>query len=183
MPPGRILILLCGDHHDLVDKQWETYTAEMLRQWKCDHEQWVRDRLSSAIPEVGYAELEVVTQRLLGPPGQGALDFTAVPPREKMEKNCLSEGVAPLMHMGYQRYGDVEAYVEAVAGEDPEFPERLKAGFVGEYMKLWEAGLRGDELFYGLHRFACQESYDFRRLAAGLAVLVYLFHKCEVFER
>ncbi|MGJ0531857.1 HTH domain-containing protein [Methylocystis sp.] len=32
------LILLCGHHHPLVDKQWETYPAEMLIAWKKRHE-------------------------------------------------------------------------------------------------------------------------------------------------
>jgi hypothetical protein len=32
------LILLCGHHHPLVDKQWETFTAETLKGWKKAHE-------------------------------------------------------------------------------------------------------------------------------------------------
>lgn len=32
------LILLCGHHHPIVDKQWETYPAKMLIDWKKEHE-------------------------------------------------------------------------------------------------------------------------------------------------
>jgi hypothetical protein len=32
------LILLCGHHHPLVDKQWETYPADLLKQWKKNHQ-------------------------------------------------------------------------------------------------------------------------------------------------
>ena len=32
------LILLCGYHHPIVDKQWETYPAETLKSWKKSHE-------------------------------------------------------------------------------------------------------------------------------------------------
>lgn len=32
------LVLLCGHHHPLVDKQWETYPATMLIAWKKAHE-------------------------------------------------------------------------------------------------------------------------------------------------
>ena len=32
------LLLLCPNHHTVVDKQFETYPAEMLKQWKRDHE-------------------------------------------------------------------------------------------------------------------------------------------------
>lgn len=46
------LILLCRIHHKLVDDQSETFTAEMLRQLKTNHENWVKDRLSqSSQPE------------------------------------------------------------------------------------------------------------------------------------
>jgi len=32
------LILMCGHHHPLVDKQWETYPAKLLKTWKKKHE-------------------------------------------------------------------------------------------------------------------------------------------------
>ncbi|MDA1283139.1 MAG: SAVED domain-containing protein [Chloroflexi bacterium] len=36
------LILLCGNHHAIVDKQPNTYTVDHLRTWKEEHETWVR---------------------------------------------------------------------------------------------------------------------------------------------
>jgi hypothetical protein len=38
---AKNLILLCKVHHKVVDDQEETYTAEMLRKLKADHEAWV----------------------------------------------------------------------------------------------------------------------------------------------
>jgi hypothetical protein len=35
--PGN-LILMCGHHHPLIDKQWETYPATQLKEWKKAHE-------------------------------------------------------------------------------------------------------------------------------------------------
>lgn len=32
------LILMCGHHHPQVDKQWETYPADLLKAWKKTHE-------------------------------------------------------------------------------------------------------------------------------------------------
>lgn len=40
------LILLCHEHHELIDQQIHTYSVEKLLQFKSDHEQWVRARLS-----------------------------------------------------------------------------------------------------------------------------------------
>ena len=40
------LILLCRNHHGLVDSQHKTYPAEMLREWKQEHEAKMKKRLS-----------------------------------------------------------------------------------------------------------------------------------------
>lgn len=39
------LILLCRVHHKMVDDQDESYTADILRQMKVNHEMWVSNRL------------------------------------------------------------------------------------------------------------------------------------------
>ncbi|MGH8645520.1 MAG: HNH endonuclease [Gammaproteobacteria bacterium] len=51
VPGGNIdgysnLILLCHEHHELIDQQQHTYPVERLLQFKTDHEEWVRVRLS-----------------------------------------------------------------------------------------------------------------------------------------
>lgn len=35
--PGNLL-LFCGHHHSIVDKQWKTYPATLLKEWKRAHE-------------------------------------------------------------------------------------------------------------------------------------------------
>ena len=42
------LILLCRVHHKMVDDQSETFTADILRQLKENHERWVRESLDAA---------------------------------------------------------------------------------------------------------------------------------------
>src|SRR5579864_8713753 len=39
------LVLLCRVHHKMVDDQYETYTAELLRNLKQNHEKWVSSAL------------------------------------------------------------------------------------------------------------------------------------------
>jgi hypothetical protein len=41
------LILLCGHHHAMVDRQSRQYSVEDLRGWKAEHEAWVRAGASS----------------------------------------------------------------------------------------------------------------------------------------
>ena len=51
------LILLCAHHHAIVDKQPESYTAEILKQWKREHEAKLEDRMhSNIIPAAFSAE-------------------------------------------------------------------------------------------------------------------------------
>ncbi len=175
-------ILLCASHHRLLDKQPNTFTAEILRQWKEDLESWVRERLAEEMPEVSFAELEIVTRAILHAPSSVSDLELPSDPGEKMRRNSLTDNVRFLITLGLGKAGEVGEFVEQVATRDPHFPERLKAGFVEEYLRLTENGLNGDALFEALREFAYAGSRNFQNQAAGLAVLVYLFEKCEVFE-
>lgn len=47
------LLLLCPNHHTVVDKQFETYPAEMLKQWKRDHEaEAITNRFATDLDDV-----------------------------------------------------------------------------------------------------------------------------------
>lgn len=176
------LILLCGNHHDIVDTQHNSYTVDDLHAWKKIHEEWVKTSLKAEIHQVNFAELEVVTKALLGAAMSPVQVFEATPVLEKMERNQISPDNLHIISIGMMKVREVGNYVGHVALVDPDFPERLKGGFVKEYQNQRDQGFRGDELFDRLHQFASGYSSNFKRSAAGLAILVYLFEKCEVFE-
>jgi hypothetical protein len=46
------LILLCRNHHAVVDGQYETYPADMLKEWKVAHESEMKKRLSAGLANV-----------------------------------------------------------------------------------------------------------------------------------
>jgi hypothetical protein len=176
------LILLCGNHHDVVDGQDSTFTVEELRRWKVDHERWVRTSLAQEMPSVGFAELEIIAKGIFSSPAQAVVDLRLTPPAEKMKRNGIGRENHWLITMGLGKAREVEAFVSHLALIDDLFPERLKAGFLDEYKKQYNQNIEGDELFAVMHDFASGHSNNFKRRAAGLAVLVYLFEKCEVFE-
>lgn len=176
------LILLCANHHAVVDRQENTYTVADLRRWKVEHEAWVRDSLAEEMPNVGFAELEIVTRAILSRAQAASEAFQTIPPQEKLEKNGLSNQVGSLLGMGMAIAYEVASFVKHLADLDPHFPERLKAGFVDKYVELRKSGLSGDALFFALLDFASQGRRSFVEKASGLAVLAYLFEKCEVFE-
>jgi hypothetical protein len=177
------LILLCPTHHVLVDAQDSTYTVEELRRWKEDQERFVRDALGARIRAVGFEQLERATRNLLATPPEQLADLAPpLKPREKMALNGLSAGVEAALNIGYLRYQDVEAFVARTETIEPGYGESLAAGFRDEYRHLVEQDLAGDALFFGLAEWSAQGRYDLDGRAAGVAVLTYLFHICDVFE-
>ncbi len=176
------LVLLCKKHHTIADRQENTYTIEELREWKNEHETWVQTRLQQEMPNVSFTELEVVTSALMVHAELPATDFSLLHPAEKMRRNSLVQ-VGNELTMGLGKVREVGAYIEQMDPILPDFAERLKAGFIAEYRTQRAAGVAGDALFEALRNFAAGRRPDFRYQAAGLAVLVYLFEKCEVFEQ
>jgi hypothetical protein len=176
------LLLLCGLCHDLVDAQDSTFTCAQLRRFKQEHESWVRDKLAQAMPQIGFAELEVLSKGLLNSPAKPILTFKVTDPAKKMKRNGLTNEVKHSLTMGLAKAREVEGFVSHMAAVDDSYPERLKAGFVTKYEEFRKKRLRGDSLFEALVQFAAGGSSDFKRTATSLAVLAYLFEKCEVFE-
>jgi predicted house-cleaning noncanonical NTP pyrophosphatase (MazG superfamily) len=177
------LILFCGQHHDVVDGQPNTYTTQDLRAWKEDLEEWVRYSLAEEIAGIGFAEMEVVAKYIVSAPSDPEKSLQRIAPEEKMRRNGLTDNIRILLDMGFAKASEVGDFVQTVGTRDPKFPERLKAGLLTEYKRRFAMGERGDALFLGLLGYASGTSRDMLRRAAGLAVLGYFFELCEVFER
>lgn len=176
------LILLCNRCHKMIDDQPNTYTVEALLEMKQNHEKWILESTEKEIINVTFAELEVTTKYLISNQVETTDSYTLVPPKEKIRKNELSSSTERLITMGLTGVKQVGQYIEG--STDMEFGDRLKQGFVIEYQRMRnEEKLIGDGLFNALLEFASGKSNDFRKRAAGLSVLVYLFEKCEVFEK
>lgn len=143
-----------------------------------------REALAREMSSVTFEELDIVTKFILGmPPTSTEINFTLIDIKEKISKNQLTEHINFLLTMGMSKAKEVKRFVEHNACLRPDFPENLKAGFLTEYQRLCREGIKGDALFESLHKFSYGHSSDFKKAAAGLAVLSYLFEKCEVFER
>ena len=178
------LILLCSKHHKLVDTLDSVYSVVDLKSYKVIHERWVEESLETSMDKIVSAELEVVCKAIQSSTVLKSTGLNSVPPKEKMDHNSLSERSAHRLTIGLMRSEAVAQYLERMASQlDPAFPGQLRAGFVAEYEKLWEKGLRGDALFFALSEFAAGgPAQEFERHAAGLAVFSHLFQVCDVFE-
>jgi len=61
-------------------------------------------------------------------------------PEEKIQKNKLSNGNRVTIIMGLSVAKVVGDFIQCEVQIDPEYPEKLKAGFLQEYYRLWQAG-------------------------------------------
>ncbi|HSA32131.1 MAG TPA: HNH endonuclease signature motif containing protein [bacterium] len=178
------LIYLCGDHHTQIDKQEKDFPVERLLRMKTEHESKVREAVTEAFATIGFPELEEATQWIMHvQPSEASKDFSLIALEDKIKKNTLGNGSRTIVTMGLSVTREVRAYVESVAQTDSDFPERLKVGFLTEYYRLKKEGHTGDNLFDMMCCFAQRGFAEQAKRSAGLAVLIYLFEACEVFEK
>jgi len=180
------LMFVCQDHHDIIDNLENTclYPKDRLQQWKFEHKAKVRAGVDAALANISFAELALATEwvRALPPPRAGD-DLSVIPPAEKITRNDLSPESAHIIAGALANVQLVGRFVEEQSLDDPDFPERLKSGFLAEYHRLRQTGVRSDGLFELMCAFSQRGMRKQSQKSAGLAVLVYLFEKCDVFEK
>jgi HNH endonuclease len=178
------LIYLCATHHTLIDKQPQKFPLAELQAMKCAHETKVREGITYAFAEIGFTELATACQWVTRiQPAELETDYSLTPPAEKVSRNQISSEASILIKVGLSVARLVKSFVEKETETDPEFPERLRAGFLQKYYEFIGLGRKGTELFYLMCSFAQAGMKDDTKRSAGLAVLMYLFENCEVFEK
>lgn len=177
------LIFMCTDHHTIIDKIEADWPSITLKKLKKEHEEKVRLSMEDAFSNVGFPELEhsiswVINQ---APALNGTFDL--ISPDEKIKKNSLTNGSRHIIAAGMMSRATVAAYIEFEAKLNPDFPERLKAGFLTEYYSFRAKGIKGDDLFELMCSFAQRGRGSQADRTAGIAVLIYLFEICDIFEK
>jgi hypothetical protein len=177
------LILLCPNCHSMVDGNTSEYTVEKIKQIKLCHEKWFNDALKSNIPDITFAELDVIIKYLCNAKllSEDQYSLVLVPPKDKIKKNNLSARAEQKIIIGYSLRSLVKNYLNM--NPDILFGERLRAGFVRKYEELKAKGLTGEEIFWDLFNFSSNNCREFNYSMAGLGVLVYFFEICEVLEK
>ena len=178
------LIYLCGDHHTQIDRQESDFPATLLRSFKAEHEGKVREALHAAFGDVAFPELQVATAWIKRASAHVRLtDYHVLDPDAKIRRNDLTEASRITITMGLSIVSLVHAFVEHEATLAPDYPQRLKSGFLAEYHALRRDGSRGDVLFEAMCEVAQRGIREQAGRSAAIAVLVYLFERCEVFEK
>lgn len=178
------IILLCPNHHrGPVDGQPNTYTEELLHQWKEDHEAWVRDTLTQAIPRLQFDDLQAVAERLAAAEPEESTPLADVDVPHKMEANDLTAATKACLVMAVAGAKEAQRYVNYTEPNKPKFGRKLRSTFMAQYHQGVAKGLEGDDLFWHLYHFAAgPDTRDPKAMAPGIAILGYLFTTCEVFD-
>ena len=184
------LICLCSTCHRMIDAHPYgelNYPVELLRSIKKEHEEKVATAIEEGVTSVTFHELEEATKWLnVVETSTSDQNFNRIPIKDKIKKNQLSVPSENLIKSFIIATPQVRSFIQSLSQEDPEFPDRLKSGFLEHYHKLIKSGTSpGEDPFTSMCLFARRgvEIEDIKGQYAALAVLIYLFELCEVFER
>nr|WP_321353131.1 ABC-three component system protein [uncultured Methanoregula sp.] len=176
------LILLCPTHHEEIDKHPEKFTVSSLQQIKKRHEEFILDSIASEIPNLTFAELEIILKYLTGLENlDPSTDYDALEIERKLKHNGLGKFGKLYISMGLSNFQVVQEFINTF--HDPNYSVRLKNGFKDKYIELKKGTGSSEEIFYDLLDFSSGNSHDPKLIAAGVSVLAYYFQICEVFEK
>lgn len=129
---------------------------------------------------LGFERLAEVLTTIRGGAPTPSDEILPVSPT-KLQANALSTTVASYLRLGRERDRLVEQYFEK--HPNPLFGEEVAAAFRAEYQRWRSERLQPDQIFSALQAFAGGSIRgDAEHEAAVLAVLSYLFDRCDIFE-
>lgn len=177
-------ILLCGRHHKIVDDHPLKYTASELANMKYAHERQVSQKLSYAMSQVGFAAISILLEHLESSPDTcKPEDWTILGIEEKINRNQLSKTTKMYMTMGLLKVHEVKRFIESMDESLPGFSQKTRTVFVNQYRQERENGSDPDSIFSNLLIFTEGKNAGIGKRTAALAILTYLFERCEVFEK
>ena len=146
-------------------------------------ESWFGPSLTmEATINVGYSDLVAVLTHISIKPAPAPSEVKDVS-RGKIEANLLSQAVADFLKIGMQKSPLVAQFFDN--WNDPTYGEQIARAFKNEYVTLRDATpkLHPDEIFGRLEFWAGGTANTApTHKAAVLAVMAYLFDKCDIFE-
>ena len=148
-----------------------------------DLESWFGPSLTmEANVNLGYSDLVAVLTHIHTTPIPATSDVKDVS-RGKIEANLLSQAVADFLKIGMQKSPLVAQFFNT--WKNPTYGEQIALAFKNEYVSLRNSTphLHPDEIFGRLEAWAGgMANTTPTHKAAVLAVMAYLFDKCEIFE-
>ena len=123
-----------------VKSRVDDYKIELNSLGQSQQEQY---SLVSAMTNITFKELDLVTQGIICMSIPCDTNFSVTPPVQKMFNNQLTGVAQSRLMTGVIQAKMVSNFVDNMVNIIPDFPERLKVGFVTEYQRLQGIGFRG----------------------------------------
>ncbi|MBS2036072.1 hypothetical protein JST97_13870 [bacterium] len=178
------LIWMCTEHHPIIDNKHNElkYPADLLRSWKADLEASVRKRVAEMdVPEEVRTLLDLmVKDKGVSEPFP---DYSLLAVNDKLKKNSFSPETQQEISHALSRVNQVHKFVVGIEALSAGWADSLVQVFRAEYQRLREQSSNPDELYVELRLFAARGRQEIKFLAAASQVVVYLFERCEVFEK
>lgn len=147
------LLLLCSNHHALIDDHELTYTADTLRRMKSTHEE--RMESSHQLAVFGSLELATIITWISDYSDlESSEDYDILEVAEKINYNDLSNVVAERIEKGISKEYQVREYIKNCQVTDKGYPERLLVPLRSRYDDNKALGWDGDSIFDDLWLFA-----------------------------
>lgn len=130
--------------------------------------------------KIGFEDLVVVLETIAGQQPPKNINLRPVS-REKLWANALSDHVEMMLKAGMRKVSQVERFFAQY--HNPVFGDEIAAAFQNQYQELKDANNSPDIIFVKLQEFAggVQRGSP-QHEAAVLAVMAYLFERCDIFE-
>lgn len=175
-------IFLCRNCHKIIDTNVLEYPPGELLSMKADHESRVIKALQEGAIQYTFAELQVITSFLIQEGGKvaGKTNYNLLRLPDKIQRNQLKD-VQGYIDVGLLSVAQIEDYLNR--HPDPRYADKLTSIFVDKYVSLQAEESDQVNIFNLLWDFACNNQVEYSYRSAGLAILVYFFEKCEVFEK
>ena len=162
---------------------WDEMLTKFRQLSLQDLESWFGPSLTmEANVNLGYSDLMAVLTHISVAPAPATSEVKDVS-RGKIEANLLSQVVADFLKIGMQKSPLVMQFFDS--WKNPVYGEQIASAFKSRYVSLRDAkpSLHPDEIFGKLETWAGGVvNTTPTHKAAVLAVMAYLFDKCEIFE-
>ena len=182
------LILLCSNCHKKVDDAPRQYPADELKKIKKEHIINIdrkQEYINADVPFKEYVEiLEILsTQNSVSSCIIPTLDYEVTPIQAKIDKNHLSTQATNQIKAGLTRYKDIDTTFNQLQKERPKLIPTVVYNFKSKYYSLKSNEQDENKVFNDLIQYASQGNTDDSKILASAAVIVFLFIKCEIFEK
>lgn len=135
---------------------------------------------AGSFDQLDFAQLRPVVEEIAKVEAHPLIPLSDPPSLTKLEKNSLDSDSTAFLQIGRRRVKLVEEYF--AQHHDPSLADQIAKAMQVQYQMLVETGFESNEILVKLQHFAGWGHRDSSYDAAVLAVIMYFFDRCDIFE-